>query len=67
LVAVVDLLVRVASVPDTHVSEALRGGERRAARAHGVSLAVSRAADRRAARALLAALQDEAQRVAAAL
>lgn len=67
LVAVVDLLVRVASVPDTHVSEALRGGERRAARAHGVSLAVSRSADRRAARALLAALQDEAQRVAAAL
>lgn len=60
---IIDLLARVASMPDTTVDETLTGDDRHPAGARGVSLTVSRAAERRAARDLLAALQDEARRL----
>jgi len=59
--SVIDLLERVASLPDARVGETLRD-DRRSTGGCDVSLTVSRAADRRAARDLLAALQAEAVR-----
>lgn len=64
LASVAALLARVASLPDGRVDESVVADERLASGARGVSLAVSRAADRRAARNLLIVLQEEAQRLA---
>lgn len=61
--SVIGLLERVASLPDARVGETLLD-DRRSTGARDVSLDVSHAADRRAARNLLAALQTEARRLA---
>jgi len=60
--SVIDLLERVASLRDAHIDVTLRGDDRRPAVAREVTLAVSRDADRRAARDLLRALHAEALR-----
>lgn len=65
LASVVAMLARIASLPDGRVDETLVADDRRAPGARGVSLAVSHASDRLAARNLLIALQAETQRLAA--
>jgi len=63
LSSAIELLERVASLPDTRLDEMLLDDDHDSRVARGVTLAVSRDADRRAARALLAALHEEASRL----